>query len=101
MHREEEVEIDNLEYNFNEIAVNQLGDLDPQYAIDMKTIKEILLLEQQGDLANGFTNLLHSKRVKLRHSVSIIRMSMRGRKVPISSRRRLASLRTVHICGVR
>ncbi len=39
--REEELEIDNLEYDFNEIVVNQLADLDPLYVIDMETIKEI------------------------------------------------------------
>ena len=42
--------------------MNQLGDLDPQYVIDMETIKEILLLQQQGNLGRGYANLLHSKR---------------------------------------
>ena len=44
--------------------MNQLADLDPQYVIDMETIKEILLLEQQGNLSRGWTNLLRSKRVR-------------------------------------
>ncbi|MDP9484958.1 MAG: hypothetical protein M3Q49_04035 [Actinomycetota bacterium] len=43
--REEEREIGNFEYEFNEIIVNRLADLDSQYVIDMETIKEILLLE--------------------------------------------------------
>lgn len=47
----EEMEIANFEYEFNRIVVNQLWDLDPQYVIDMETVKEILLLEQQGNLA--------------------------------------------------
>ncbi len=51
----------NFEYEFNEIVVNQLGDLDPQYVIDMETIKEILLLEQQENLTRGFAKLLRSK----------------------------------------
>ncbi len=42
--------------------MNQLADLDPQYVIDMETIKEILLLEQQGSLSRGWTNLLRLKR---------------------------------------
>ncbi len=58
----EELEIDNFEYEFNEIFINQLGDLDPQYVIDMETIREILLLEQQENLAIGFVKLLRSKR---------------------------------------
>ncbi len=62
--REEEREIDDFEYEFNEIVINQLGDLDPQYVIDMETIKEILLLGQQGNLARGFVNLLRSKRIR-------------------------------------
>lgn len=45
------MEIANFEYAFNRIVVNQLWDLDPQYVIDMETVKEILLLEQQGNLA--------------------------------------------------
>ena len=61
-YREREVEMANYEYEFNEIIVNQLVDLDPQYSIDMETIKEILLLEQQGNLARGWTILLRSKR---------------------------------------
>ena len=61
VYREDE-EIANFEYEFNEIVVSQLGDLDPQYVIDMETIKEILLLEQQENLNRGFTNLLRSKR---------------------------------------
>jgi hypothetical protein len=47
----EEEEMADFECQFNEIVVNQLGDLDPQYVVDM-TIKEILLLEQEGNLAN-------------------------------------------------
>jgi hypothetical protein len=35
------MKIANSEYEFNEIVVNQLGDLDPQYVIDMETVKEI------------------------------------------------------------
>lgn len=62
MHRDEEEEIANFEYEFNELVINQLADLDPQYVIDMETLKEILLLEQQGNLARGFANLLRSKR---------------------------------------
>ncbi len=62
--REEEREIDDFEYEFNEIVINQLGDLDPQYVIDMETIKEILLLGQQGNLARGFAVLLRSKRIR-------------------------------------
>ncbi len=62
--REEEREIDDFEYEFNEIVINQLGDLDPQYVIDMETIKEILLLGQQGNLARGFVVLLRSKRIR-------------------------------------
>lgn len=58
----EEMEKANFEYEFNEIVVNQLGDLDPQYVIDMETIKEILLLEQQENLSGGYANLLRSKR---------------------------------------
>ena len=42
--------------------VNQLGDLDPQYVIDMEIVKEILLLEQQGNLSRGYAILLRSKR---------------------------------------
>ena len=57
----EELEIDKLEYNFNEIVVNQLADLDPQYVIDMETIKEILLLEQEGTLASGSLNCYAQK----------------------------------------
>ena len=57
-------EIDKFEYEFNEIVINRLGDLDPQYAVDMETIKEILLLEQQGTLARGVANLLRSKRIR-------------------------------------
>ncbi len=57
-----EREIDNPEYEFNEIIVNQLADLDPQYVIDMETIKEILLLEQEGNPPRGFAILLRSKR---------------------------------------
>lgn len=64
MPREEEEEIANFEYEFNEIVINRLADLDPQYVIDMETIKEILLLEQQGSLGRGFSNLLRSKRVR-------------------------------------
>ncbi len=64
MRREEEA-IANFEYEFNEIIINQLMDLDPQYVIDMETIKEILLLEQQEDLSRGFAKLLRSK--KKRH----------------------------------
>lgn len=60
--RNEEEEIANFEYEFNEITVNQFGDLDPQYVIDMETIKEILLLEQEGNLSRGWTTLLRSKR---------------------------------------
>ncbi len=41
--------------------VNQLGDLDPQYVIDMETIKE-LLLEQQENLTGDFDWLLQAKR---------------------------------------
>ena len=62
--REEEREIDDFEYEFNEIIVNRLADLDPQYVIDMETIKEILRLEQQGNLARGVAKLLHSKRIR-------------------------------------
>lgn len=62
--REEEREIDKFEYEFNEIVIHQLGDLDPQYVIDMETIKEILLLEQQRTLARGVANLLRSKRIR-------------------------------------
>ncbi len=62
--REEEREIDDFEYEFNEIVINQLGDLDPQYVIDMETIKEILLLGQQENLARGFAVLLRSKRIR-------------------------------------
>ena len=57
-------EIDKFEYEFNEIVINQLGDLDPRYAVDMETIKEILLLEQQGNLARVWTKLLRSKRLR-------------------------------------
>ena len=42
--------------------INRLADLDPRYVIDVETIKEILLLEQQGNLTRGFSNLLRSKR---------------------------------------
>ncbi len=42
--------------------MNQLGDLDPQYKIDMETIKEILLLQQKENLGRGWINLLRSKR---------------------------------------
>jgi len=56
------MKIANSEYEFNEIVVNQLGDLDPQYVIDMETVKEILLLEQQGNFARGYAILLRSKR---------------------------------------
>jgi len=35
------MKIANSEYEFNEIVVNQLGDLDPQYVIDMEIVKEI------------------------------------------------------------
>ncbi len=52
----------NFEYQFNEIVINQLGELDPQYVIDMETIKEILLLEQHENLRRGFAKLLRSKR---------------------------------------
>ncbi len=62
--REEEREIGNFEYEFNEIIVNRLADLDPQYVIDMETIKEILLLEQQGNIARGIAKLLRSKRIR-------------------------------------
>ncbi len=48
----------NFEYEFNEIVITKLGDLDPQYVIDMETIKEILLLEQQENLSRGFAKLL-------------------------------------------
>ena len=58
----EEEEIDNFEYEFNEIVISQLSGIDPQYVIDMETIKEILLLEQKGNLARGWTKLLRSKR---------------------------------------
>jgi hypothetical protein len=62
--REKERKIDNCEYEFNEIVINQLADLDPQYAIDMETIEEILLLKQQGNIARGFAVLLRSKRIR-------------------------------------
>ena len=62
--REEGREIDNFEYEFNEIVINRLGGLDPQYVVDMETIKEILLLEQRGTLARGVANLLRSKRIR-------------------------------------
>ena len=62
--REEEREIDDFEYEFNEIVINQLGDLDPRYAVDIETIKEILLLEQQGTPARVWTKLLRSKKVR-------------------------------------
>ena len=35
----------NFEGQFNEIVINQLVDVDPQYVVDIGTIKEILLLE--------------------------------------------------------
>jgi hypothetical protein len=60
--REEEERMANFEYEFNEIVINRLADIDPQYVIDMEAIKEILLLEQKGNLARGFANLLRSKR---------------------------------------
>ena len=62
--REGEREIDKFEYEFNEIVIDQLGGLDPQYVIDMETIKEILLLRQQGNLARGSAVLLRSKRIR-------------------------------------
>jgi hypothetical protein len=43
-------------------VINRLADLDPRYVLDIEAIKEILLLEQQGHLARGFTKLLRSKR---------------------------------------
>jgi len=52
----------NFEYEFNEIVINRLADLDPKYVIDMETIKEILLLKKQGNLGRGLANLLRSKR---------------------------------------
>ena len=57
----EELEMDNFEYEFNEIVVNQLVDLDPQYVIDMETIKE-LLIEQQENLTGETDWLLQAKR---------------------------------------
>ena len=49
MRRDEEEEIDIFEYEFNEIVVNQLAELDPQYVVDMETIKEILLPRAAGE----------------------------------------------------
>ena len=62
--RKVEEEIANFEYEFNEIVLNQLADLDPQNVIDMETIKEILLLKQQRILSRGGITLLRSKRVR-------------------------------------
>ena len=73
----EEEEIPNFEYEFNEIIVNRLADLDPQYVIDMETIKEILLLEQQGNLARGFAKLLLSKRVRHPEAYAAYREELR------------------------
>lgn len=42
--------------------INRLADLNPQYVIDIETIQEILLLEQQGSLARGFATLLRLKK---------------------------------------
>ena len=75
--REEEREIDKFEYEFNEIVIHQLGDLDPQYVIDMETIKEILLLEQQGNPARGFAKLLRSKRVRHPEAYAAYREALR------------------------
>ncbi len=44
--------------------MKQLWELESQYVIDMETIKEILLLEQQRNLVSGLNKLLRSKRVK-------------------------------------
>lgn len=62
--REEEGEIDNFEYEFNEIVISHLGDLDPQYMVDMETIKEVLLLGQRRALTRGVSNLLRSKKTR-------------------------------------
>ncbi len=76
--REGESEIDNFEYEFNEIVINELADLDPQYVIDMETIKEILLLEQQGNLARGFAVLLRSKRIRHPKAYAAYREALRS-----------------------
>jgi hypothetical protein len=73
----EEEEIDNFEYEFNEIVINRLADLDPKYVIDMETIKEILLLEQKGNLARGFANLLRSKRNRHPEAYAAYRAALR------------------------
>ena len=52
--------MDYLEYEFNEIVVNRLGDLDPQHMIDMET-KKRLLLEQQENLTGDFDCLQQPK----------------------------------------
>ena len=56
--------------------INRLADLDLRYVLDIEAIKQILLLEQQGHLARGFTKLLRSKRERAPRGLRSVQRSV-------------------------